>query len=82
MTAHIMPASVNARYQTLVSAGEIELDSAQARAVDLLTELEGRLREHRLARKSSSLGWLFGALLRGILASGLSRGLRRRVRSR
>ena len=56
-----MPASVNARYQTLVSAGEIELDPAQARAVDLLTELEGRLREHRLARKSSSLGWLFGA---------------------
>jgi cell division protein ZapE len=56
-----MPASVNACYQTLVSAGEIELDSAQARAVDLLTELEGRLREHRLARKSSSLGWLFGA---------------------
>ena len=56
-----MPASVNARYQALVSAGEIERDSAQVRAVDLLTELEGRLREHRLARKSSSLGWLFGA---------------------
>ena len=27
----------------------------------MLTALEGRLREHRLARKSSSLGWLFGA---------------------
>src|SRR5205085_6178708 len=26
-----------------------------------LEALEGRLREHRLARKSSSLGWLFGA---------------------
>jgi cell division protein ZapE len=59
-----MPASVNARYQALVSAGEIERDAAQARAVDLLTELEGRLREHRLARKSSALGWMFGARAR------------------
>jgi cell division protein ZapE len=56
-----MPGSVHTRYQTLVAAGEIEHDPAQARALDLLTELEGRLGEHRLARKSSSLGWLFGA---------------------
>jgi cell division protein ZapE len=56
-----MSSSVKARYQTLVAAGEIELDAGQARAVGLLTELETRLREHRLARKSSSLGWLFGA---------------------
>jgi cell division protein ZapE len=56
-----MPSSVKARYATLVATGEIEHDPAQARAIDLLTELESRLREHRLARKSSSLGWLFGA---------------------
>ena len=56
-----MSSTVKAQYATLVAAGEIERDPAQARAVDLLTELEGRLREHRLARKSSSLGWLFGA---------------------
>jgi cell division protein ZapE len=56
-----MSASVHARYHTLVAAGDIEHDSAQAHALDLLTELEERLREHRLARKSSALGWLFGA---------------------
>jgi cell division protein ZapE len=56
-----MFSSVKARYQALVAAGDIERDAAQARAVDLLTGLEDRLREHRLARKSSSLGWLFGA---------------------
>ena len=56
-----MSSSVKARYATLVATGEIEHDPAQARAIDRLTELEGRLREHRLARKSSSLGWLFGA---------------------
>jgi cell division protein ZapE len=56
-----MSAGVHARYQALVAAGDIEHDAAQARALILLSELDGRLREHRLARKSSSLGWLFGA---------------------
>jgi cell division protein ZapE len=56
-----MSSTVKAQYQALVAAGDIERDAAQARAVDLLSDLEGRLREHRLARKSSSLGWLFGA---------------------
>ena len=56
-----MSSTVQAKYAALVAAGEIEHDPAQARAVDLLSELEERLREHRLARKSSSLGWLFGA---------------------
>jgi cell division protein ZapE len=56
-----MSAGVHSRYQTLISAGDIEHDPAQAHAMALLGELEGRLREHRLARKSSSLGWLFGA---------------------
>jgi len=45
----------------LVATGEIERDAAQEQVLDLLSGLEGRLREHRLARKSSSLGWLFGA---------------------
>jgi cell division protein ZapE len=57
----MMSASVHARYQTLVEAGDIEHDPAQAHALSLLSDLEDRLREHRLARKSSSLGWLFGA---------------------
>ncbi len=56
-----MPTNLDAHYRALVSAGDIEHDWAQAHALELFTELEGRLREHRLARKSSSLGWLFGA---------------------
>lgn len=56
-----MSSTVKAKYAALVAAGEIEHDPAQARAIGFLTELEERLREHRLARKSSSLGWLFGA---------------------
>ena len=56
-----MPATAKAQYAALVATGEIEHDPAQAGALDLLTGLEGRLAEHRLARKSSSLGWLFGA---------------------
>jgi cell division protein ZapE len=56
-----MSSNIKLQYEALVAAGEIERDAAQARAIDLLTEVEHRLREHRLARKSSSLGWLFGA---------------------
>ena len=59
-----MPSSAKAQYATLVAAGEIEHDPAQARAIGLLSELEERLREHRLARKSSALGWMFGARAR------------------
>jgi cell division protein ZapE len=59
--ASLMSSSPKAQYAELVAAGEIEHDPAQARAAGLLSELERRLREHRLARKSSSLGWLFGA---------------------
>jgi len=56
-----MAADVKAQYAARVAAGEIERDPAQERVLDLLAQLERRLREHRLARKSSSLGWLFGA---------------------
>jgi cell division protein ZapE len=56
-----MPIDIRALYARLVAAGEIERDAAQEQVLDLLAGLEARLREHRLARKSSSLGWLFGA---------------------
>jgi cell division protein ZapE len=56
-----MPLNVKAQYAARVAAGEIERDSAQEAMLDRLADLDVRLREHRLARKSSSLGWLFGA---------------------
>src|SRR5437899_7718957 len=56
-----MPIDIRVQYARLVDAGEIERDAAQEQVLDLLAGLEARLREHRLARKSSSLGWLFGA---------------------
>src|SRR5262249_39978029 len=49
-----------AQYAGLVAAGEIERDAAQEAAVQKLADLEKELAERRLARKSSSLGWLFG----------------------
>ena len=56
-----MPTDIRAQYAALIASGEIERDAAQEEALYLLAALETRLREHRLARKSSSLGWLFGA---------------------
>src|SRR6201988_2028156 len=56
-----MPIDIRAQYAALIASGKIERDAAQEEALELLAELELRLREHRLARKSSSLGWLFGA---------------------
>jgi cell division protein ZapE len=55
-----MSATVSQQYAALVAAGEIERDRAQEALAQKLTELEVRLADHRLARKSSSLGWLFG----------------------
>ena len=52
--------STAARYDALVAAGELERDSAQEMVVAKLGRLNERLAVHRLARKSSSLGWLFG----------------------
>jgi cell division protein ZapE len=48
------------RYAALVAAGKIEADSGQAVLARQLTTLERRIDQHRLARKSSALGWLFG----------------------
>jgi cell division protein ZapE len=56
-----MPANLTARYAALVASGEIERDRAQEIVLDRLAALGERLAQFRLARKSSSLGWLFGA---------------------
>jgi len=48
-------------YEDLVATGKIERDRAQEELLGKLIRLEDRLAQHRLARKSSSLGWLFGA---------------------
>ena len=55
-----MSETFNTRYAALIAAGKIEADPGQAVLVDQLAALERRLGEHRLARKSFSLGWLFG----------------------
>src|SRR5690348_12727665 len=55
-----MSMSISARYADLVAAGEIERDPAQEALARRLARLNERLETHRLARKSSSLGWFFG----------------------
>jgi cell division protein ZapE len=55
-----MSSTVLARYAALVAEGEIERDPAQQTIAAKLTQLDERLSRHRLARKSSQLGWLFG----------------------
>jgi cell division protein ZapE len=55
-----MPISISARYADLVAAGEVERDPAQEALASRLDRLNERLDTHRLARKSSSLGWFFG----------------------
>src|SRR5262249_37204621 len=59
-----MAISVSVQYAARVAAGKVERDPAQEAVVARLAALEQRLAEHRLARKSSSLGWLFGARTR------------------
>ncbi len=54
-----MADNFSTRYAALIAAGEIEADPAQADLARHLAALEARLAESRLARKSSSLGWLF-----------------------
>jgi len=55
-----MAETFNTRYAALIAAGKIEADSGQAMLAERLAALEQRLDRHRLASKSSSLGWLFG----------------------
>jgi cell division protein ZapE len=59
MIATPMASSVATRYAASVGAGRIERDDAQLAIVEKMTSLEQRIAEHRLARKSSGLGWLF-----------------------
>jgi cell division protein ZapE len=59
-----MSASISVQYAARVAASKIERDSAQEAVVAALARLETRIAEHRLARKSSSLGWLFGTRAR------------------
>ena len=56
-----MASSITARYVARVAGGRVEHDTAQLTVVDMLAQLEARIVEYRLARKSSSLGWLFGS---------------------
>ncbi len=56
-----MPQSILALYSARVTTGEIEADPAQEAAAARLDALNERLADYRLARKSSSLGWLFGS---------------------
>ena len=56
-----MASSITARYAARVAGGGVEPDAAQLTVVDVLARLEARIAEYRLARKSSSLGWLFGS---------------------
>lgn len=55
-----MSETFSTHYTALVAAGKIEADPGQAVLGRRLTALERRIDQHRLARKSSSLGWLFG----------------------
>ncbi len=55
-----MSETFSTRYAALIAAGKIEADPGQAVLAEHLTALERRIDRHRLARKSSSLGWLFG----------------------
>ena len=60
MFIHPMPTSVSAQYAALVASGEIRRDSMQENLAQRLDRLAARLASHRLARKSSALGWMFG----------------------
>lgn len=55
-----MNGTILARYQALANAGRIEADTAQSAVAEKLDRLAERLEAHRLARKGSALGWLFG----------------------
>jgi cell division protein ZapE len=59
--------SISARYAARIAAGEIEGDVAQEKIVASLAGLAADLATWRLARKSSSLGWLFGSRARAAI---------------
>ncbi|MEM7568073.1 MAG: AFG1/ZapE family ATPase, partial [Pseudomonadota bacterium] len=53
--------ALRADYTARITSGALDEDPAQRRLVAKLAGLEARLKDHRLARKGSALGWLFGA---------------------
>jgi cell division protein ZapE len=57
----MMSGSIRAQYGARIAAGAIEPDAEQEAIVASLAGLESELANRRLVRKSSSLGWLFGA---------------------
>jgi cell division protein ZapE len=59
LSNRLMPISVSAKYAALVATGEIRRDSRQEALAARLDRLAARLASHRLARKSSALGWMF-----------------------
>ena len=59
-TSFSSPQSITARYNGLVKAGAIERDPAQVALLKRFEALAEALGSHRLARKPSALGWLFG----------------------
>nr|WP_210331007.1 cell division protein ZapE [Microvirga terrestris] len=59
-TSFSSPRSITARYNALVTSGAIERDPAQVALLKRLEALAESLANHRLARKPSALGWLFG----------------------
>jgi cell division protein ZapE len=58
--ASLSSSPVSARYNALVAKGTIERDPAQRATIAKLDALVAALEQHRLAKKSSALGWLFG----------------------
>jgi cell division protein ZapE len=71
-----MSDTFSTRYAALIAAGKIETDPGQAMLAAQLAALARRLDQRRLARKSSSLGWLFaksqqaGLPLKGLYVYG------------
>lgn len=55
-----MAGAVASRYASMVAEGRLDADPAQRAIVEKLDQLAERLEAHRLARKGSALGWLFG----------------------
>jgi len=66
-----MPETFAGRYAALVASGKIEPDPAQAELARYYVALEQRLTERLLARKSSSLGWLFAKKAKAVAVKGL-----------
>src|SRR6202453_1852722 len=61
-----MPSSTSSQYAASVAAGRVERDQAQLAVIGMMTRLEVRIAEYRLARKSSALGWLFAGRERAL----------------